>query len=31
MAKECVFEGMPSRPYILDRGALHADMVTTCA
>jgi hypothetical protein len=24
-----VFEGMPPRPYILDRGALHADMITT--
>jgi hypothetical protein len=30
MAKEGdVFEGMPPRPYILDRGALHADMITT--
>jgi hypothetical protein len=26
-----VFEGMPPRPYILDRGALHADMITACA
>jgi hypothetical protein len=25
------FDGVPSRPYILDRGALHADMITTCA
>jgi hypothetical protein len=24
-------EGVPPRPYILDRGALHADMITTCA
>jgi hypothetical protein len=23
-----LFEGMPPRPYILDRGALHADMIT---
>jgi hypothetical protein len=22
---------VPPRPYILDRGALHADMITTCA
>jgi hypothetical protein len=26
-----VFEGVPPRPYILDRGVLHADMTTTCA
>jgi hypothetical protein len=26
-----VFEGVPPRPYILDRGALHVDMITTCA
>jgi hypothetical protein len=25
------FEGVPPRPYILDRGALHVDMITTCA
>jgi hypothetical protein len=32
MAKEWDdFEGMPLRPYILDHGALHADMITTCA
>jgi hypothetical protein len=24
-----VFEGMPPKPYILDRGALHVDMITT--
>jgi hypothetical protein len=24
-------EGVPPRPYILDRGALHADMITTRA
>jgi hypothetical protein len=30
MAKESDhFEGMPPRPYILDHGALHADMITT--
>jgi hypothetical protein len=23
------FDGVPSRPYILDRGALHAGMITT--
>jgi hypothetical protein len=22
-------EGVPPRPYILDRGALHVDMITT--
>jgi hypothetical protein len=22
---------VPPRPYILDRGALHVDMITTCA
>jgi hypothetical protein len=25
------FEGVPPRPYILDRGVLHVDMITTCA
>jgi hypothetical protein len=24
-------EGVPPRRYILDRGALHVDMTTTCA
>jgi hypothetical protein len=24
-------EGVPPRPYILDRGALHADMIAVCA
>jgi hypothetical protein len=24
-------EGVPPGPYILDRGALHVDMITTCA
>jgi hypothetical protein len=28
---ELFFEGLPPRPYILDRGTLHADMITTCA
>jgi hypothetical protein len=33
MAKmsEMLFEGVPPRHYILDRRALHADMITTCA
>jgi hypothetical protein len=26
-----ILEGVPPRPYILDRGALHAGMITTCA
>jgi hypothetical protein len=28
---ELLLEGVPPRPYTLDRGALHADMITTCA
>jgi hypothetical protein len=24
-------EGVPLRPYIFDRGALHVDMITACA
>jgi hypothetical protein len=24
------FDGVPPRPYILDRGALHAGMITMC-
>jgi hypothetical protein len=24
------FDGVPPRPYILDCGALHAGMITTC-
>jgi hypothetical protein len=28
---ELFFDGVPPRPYILDRGALHADMITTSA
>jgi hypothetical protein len=31
LMSELLFEGVPPRPYILDRGALHADMITTCA
>jgi hypothetical protein len=31
LMSELCFEGVPPRPYILDRGALHADMITTCA
>jgi hypothetical protein len=29
LSSEISFEGMPPRPYILDRGALHADMIIT--
>jgi hypothetical protein len=28
---ELLFEGVSPRPYILDRGALHADMITVGA
>jgi hypothetical protein len=28
---ELFFDGVPSRPYILDRGTLHAGMITTCS
>jgi hypothetical protein len=31
LMSELLFEGVPLRPYILDRGALHADMITACA
>jgi hypothetical protein len=31
MSEINVFNGVPPRPYILDRGAIHADMITTCA
>ena len=24
-------EGVPPRPYILDRGAVHVDMIATCS
>jgi hypothetical protein len=27
---ELLFEGVPPRPYIVDCGALHADMIATC-
>jgi hypothetical protein len=29
LKSEICSEGVPPRPYILDRGALHADMITT--
>jgi hypothetical protein len=29
LSREMCFEGMLPRPYILDRGALHTDMITT--
>jgi hypothetical protein len=31
LRSELLFDGVPPRSYILDRGALHADMITTCA
>jgi hypothetical protein len=31
LMSELLFEGVPPKPYILDRGTLHADMITTCA
>ena len=31
LMSELLFDGVPPRPYILDRGALHADMIITCA
>jgi hypothetical protein len=31
LMSEMMFEGVPPRPYILDCGALHADMITTFA
>jgi hypothetical protein len=31
LMSEILFERVPPRPYILDRGALHADMITMCA
>jgi hypothetical protein len=30
LMSELFFDGVPPRPYILDRGALHVDMITTC-
>jgi hypothetical protein len=29
LMSELLFDGVPPRPYILERGALHADMITT--
>jgi hypothetical protein len=29
LMSEMSSEGVPPRPYILDRGALHVDMITT--
>jgi hypothetical protein len=31
LSSEMFFEGLPPRPYILDRGALHVDMITASA
>jgi hypothetical protein len=31
LMSELLFDGVPPRPYILERGALHVDMITTCA
>jgi hypothetical protein len=31
LRSELSFEGVPPRPYILDRGALHAGMITMCS
>jgi hypothetical protein len=28
---EIMFERVPPRPYIFDRGALHVDVITACA
>jgi hypothetical protein len=28
---ELSFDGVPPRPYILDRGALHAGIITMCS
>jgi hypothetical protein len=28
---ELFFDGVPPRPYILSRGALHAGMITMCS
>ena len=30
LMSEFLFDGVPPRSYIFDRGALHADMITTC-
>jgi hypothetical protein len=26
-----LFDGVPPKPYIFDRGVLHVDMITMCA
>jgi hypothetical protein len=31
LSSEMLSKGVPPRPYILDRGALHVDMITMCA
>jgi hypothetical protein len=31
LMSELFLNGVPPRSYILDRGALHADMITTCS
>jgi hypothetical protein len=31
LSREMSFGGMPPRPYILGRGALHVDMIIVCA
>jgi hypothetical protein len=31
LMSELLFEVVPPRPYILDRGALHEDIITMCA
>jgi hypothetical protein len=31
LMSDMFFDGVPPRPYILDRGALHAGMITMCS
>jgi hypothetical protein len=31
LMSELSFDGVPPRPYIFDRGALHVGMITTCS
>jgi hypothetical protein len=31
LMSDLFFDGVPPRPYILDRGALHAGMITMCS
>ena len=31
LMSDLFFDGVPTRPYILDRGALHAGMITMCS